>query len=869
MKKRTPPRKQVRATNANNPLFATLGRHTDDINVRISYRIIQLFSEGLYKSPTKAIEELVANSFDAGATHVHALTSPDLSAPDSSIVVIDDGESMDKKTLAEHWLIGESRKRDAGFRSPKKRKQIGRFGIGKLATYVLANRLTHICKIGTKFYSASMNYRLIPSGTSGGVTTDELVKLPLLELTEAEARKALGPWTGGQSQGHKALKLFGTGAPKKWTVAILSDLKEMAGQLRLGRLKWVLATGMPLRTDFQLFLNGGPIEPEKLKNVKIASWIIGKDIVIVPRPAPADDLQVTKDLAEPKNAVGYFGLTHPQLGRITGSVDLYEDLLTAGKETIGRSHGFFVYVRGRLINADDEYFGIDSNKLRHGTFSRFRCEVHIDRLDEELRSSRESVRETSLLTVAQNILEGFFNVARSKHESFEEETRPGVQTTKRVAATPYSLTRAPILALVERTLKGETKPLLTAVPESLNSAARAALLKAVYERASSTEGLVPNVELTPLSQRTCIASYDAQTGSLRINTLHPFVAHFLDEYEDKRRNLPLELLAVSEVLLESRLYELGLDEATIHDLITQRDELLRYLARSTGKRNALLVSQDLEEAATNKDTLEQELVVAFDSMGFDAIPLGGKGRADGLAECSLSATKNGPRSYKVSLEAKSKRELGAKVTAKSVGVSTIARQRNHLDCQHAVVVGPDFPTTHGEASALVREIKDDRAKNGKTITLVRVGDMAKLVRLVPAKRIGLDRIRELFQTCITPEESAAWIDHIAQEAVVRQPYREILEAIAAEQKAMQEETVKYSNIQTRLRMEKQIRLAESELVELCRALSRMAPEYVFARLRTVEISTRPDKIVEAIGSTIRQYPAEEKIPSITREKIPN
>ena len=865
MKKKVSP-KPSKAPVPGDPQFVTVGRRTSDIDVRISYRIIQLFSEGLYKSPTKAIEELVANSFDAGATHVHVLISPDLSASDSSIVVIDDGQSMDKKTLAEHWLIGESKKRDVSFRSPRKRKQIGRFGIGKLATYVLANRLTHICKIGSKFYSASMNYRLIPSGTGGGVVTDEVVKLPLRELTEAEAKRALAPWISGQSQGHKALRLFGAGAAKKWTVAILSDLKEMAGQLRLGRLKWVLATGMPLRADFNLFLNGAPVESEKLKDTKIASWIIGKDIITVPRPAPTDDLQVTEDSTVARNSPERFGLTHPQLGRITGVVEVYEDLLTGKAEAIGRSHGFFVYVRGRLINSDDEYFGIDSNKLRHGTFSRFRCEVHIDRLDEELRSSRESVRETSLLIVAQNILEGLFNVARSKHESFEEETRPGIQATKRVAATPYSLTRGPILALVERALNREASPLLITIPKNLNAVATTALLKAVHERAGSTEGLVANVELTPLSQKTCIANYDASTGTLHINTLHPFVAHFLDEYEDKRRNLPLELLAVSEVLLESRLYEIGLDEPTIHDLITQRDELLRYLARSTGKRNALLVSQDLEEAATNKDALEQELVVAFDSMGFDAVPLGGPGRADGLAECSLAATKDGPQSYKVSLEAKSKLEPGAKVTAKSVGVSTVARQRNKLECEHAEVVGPDFPTTQGEESALVQEIKDDHAKDGKTITLVRVKDMAKLVRLVPAKRIGLHRIRELFQTCITPEESAAWIDRIAKEPVAHSPYREILEAIAAEQKEMKEDTVKYSNVQTHLRLKKKIVLQEQELIELCRALSRMAPEYVFARQRTVEISTRPDKIIEAIGSTIRQYPTEENIPQINRGK---
>ena len=66
MKKTEPLTEPSTATAPSGPQFAMVGRHTDDITVRISYRIIQLFSEGLYKSPTKAIEELVANSFDAG-----------------------------------------------------------------------------------------------------------------------------------------------------------------------------------------------------------------------------------------------------------------------------------------------------------------------------------------------------------------------------------------------------------------------------------------------------------------------------------------------------------------------------------------------------------------------------------------------------------------------------------------------------------------------------------------------------------------------------------------------------------------------------------------------------------------------------------
>ena len=39
----------------------------EQIEVELSYKIVELFSGGLYSSPNKAFEELVTNSYDAGA----------------------------------------------------------------------------------------------------------------------------------------------------------------------------------------------------------------------------------------------------------------------------------------------------------------------------------------------------------------------------------------------------------------------------------------------------------------------------------------------------------------------------------------------------------------------------------------------------------------------------------------------------------------------------------------------------------------------------------------------------------------------------------------------------------------------------------
>lgn len=178
------------------PLFITAGSKTSDIHVQISYRIIELFSQGLYRSPHKAIEELVSNSFDAGATKVHVVISPDLVEADATIAVIDNGVGMDEAGLRQHWRIGVSDKRESGKAFPRGRKQIGRFGIGKLATYVLANRLTHVAKCGGKFYATTMDYSEIPPASADGIYAEKPVVLPLRQLTQDEAKAAVTPWVG-------------------------------------------------------------------------------------------------------------------------------------------------------------------------------------------------------------------------------------------------------------------------------------------------------------------------------------------------------------------------------------------------------------------------------------------------------------------------------------------------------------------------------------------------------------------------------------------------------------------------------------------------------------------------------------------------
>jgi hypothetical protein len=769
--------------------YIVAGTETGRIPVRISYRIIELFSEGLYASPNKAIEELVSNAFDAGATNAHVIISPDRTIRDAFIAVVDDGTGMRPDDLRQHWLIGVSNKRELR-KPPKGRKQIGKFGIGKLATYVLSTHLTHVCRINGKYFATTMDYSQIPHGEVGGIYTEETVELPLRELSETQAQEALSSIVHGSKPGYRAIKLFGKGAAPTWTVAIMSGLKEMAREIQKGRLSWVLRTAMPLRDDFNLYLDGELLSPSKASTKPVRHWVLGKDIKDLDKPAP-DDLEVSVDDSAPLEH--RFGLAHPELGRVTGYAEVYEDSLTAGKSSgIGRSHGFFVYAFGRLINVYDieGLFGLEP--LHHGTWARFRMVAHIDQLDNELRSSRESLREGRLLGIARDLLHAVFNHARTWLQQHDEKEIPGTRATGHIAQSPWSLTRRPIIALLKSAFDGKASPLLLVYPADLTNEGQNNLILALRERAQTDDGLVVRADLDEnLSQEQGIAVLDVEAGTLKINALHPFVAAHRDEYERGRETLGL--LAMAEVLTEAHLYELGLDPNLAKDIMLKRD----------GRQHR----------------------------------------------------------YSVSLEAKSKLAKDKKVSAKTVGIATVALHRNEWRCDHALVVGPDFPTGQGDKSSLIKQARDEKKRSSKTITIIKVVDLARLVRLIPLKGIGLDRLRDLFQNCVSPEECRAWIEGLLKEQPKKTPYKAILDTIWDLQKEVPAEAVEFAAVTTALRKDRHIEIAKPELVDLCKAMSRMT-SHVVVRQATVELTQRPDKVIEAAGGVLQQFPEDEQKNSI-------
>ena len=827
------------------------GEPIREIDVALSYRIVELFSEGLYRSANKTFEELVSNSFDAGAKQVEVILPVDLSAIDAEIAVFDDGSAMDDGGLELLWQIGESNKREARGKAHG-RRQIGKFGIGKLATYLLGNLLTYVCRYDGVFYAVTMDYRDLDTSAKTGVAPQkDPLKLSVRKLDENETRAALEHWIDGDKLEKSGMRLFGPKAIDSWTCAILSDLKPKASEIEPGRLKWVLSTAMPIRDDFSIWLDGEKLKPSRLKG-KLKRWTLGKEMkeFVVPT-----DIELRPDKHRKKSDEKHYGILLPGLGRIAGYAEGYGDTLTKGRAAErGRSHGFFIYVLDRLVNVDDEYFGIDPNLLSHGIFNRFRCVLHVDGLDDILRSTRETVAAGPGLARLHELLKAIFNFVRKQIQDSDVEIDPGSRISDRLSGSPASLSRRPIVELVRCALRGQVSPKFVRVPMDLPDDEQEIILEALEKRAEADEKFIEEVKVSyALSSLNGIAVYDAEDFSLNINGLHPFVGAFLDDYLNQNEN-PVGLLAMAEILLESMLYRMGYKRNAVEDILNERDELLRYLAKSSGKRSAAIVSEDLRDARNKQSELEDELVAVFDKLGFDATKIGGNNKPDGMASAHLSADEEGtPQRYSLSLEAKSKKKDGEKVAAKSVGISTVARHRDDYDCEHAVVVGPAFPTSQKEGSALAKEIKSEADKykdepdsKKRTITLITIDDLARLVRSAAQKQIGPSKMRSLFQTCSLPEESRSWIDEALSVKVNSPPYAELLECVFAEQQEDPSEVVTYDALRVALRNAHSIKNSTEVIKEMCKSLAAIVPSMVKARDKSVEIEVAPDIILAAV-----------------------
>lgn len=799
------------------------GKEVGQIPVHLSYQIIKHFSAGLYTSPYKAIEELVANSYDAWAPHVHVILPDNVSSSDATIWVIDDGESMDVSGFKELWRIGESNKRNAK-RNSNERPPIGKFGIGKLATYVLAEKLTYVCKRGGKYRAITMDFSKLEEDPS---RKDLLLKVR--ELTVAETKQALSAVLGSGGGNSDSVRLFGTDAAKTWTVAAMSNLTPMAKKLTAGRLRYILSTALPINPQFNLYYNGTKLEPRKINQPTIAEWVVGQNDKTAESLA-FESVNVGK---------GKRGLKIPQLGLIWGEAQIFEDVLSEGKsEDWGRSHGFFVIVRGRLINLHDELFGIEA--LSHGAFSRFRLVIHADGLDEYLRSTRETVSadEEGVVNL-RGYLKAKFNEARAKYNTWLVDQEAEQSLSRRVSRTPRSFSRQPLVRAIRKVLDGKLGDLfLTRVPHGLSESQKTALLDSL-EKSLESDEFFKEVRFEPIGVEQGIAVFDTEERCFKVNILHPFFANYADH---SRAHEAFQLLAVAEVLTEAYLLEEDLSEDQVRNILVRRDRFLRALVFST-QLAAPLVAQLLRDNRADPKGLEKAVGEGLRSLGFEVSPKGKSGEPDGLALARMGVRDESDgkdETYTVSYEAKS--TTRDRVSAKDINAATVQQHMAENKADFALVVAPAF---EGDGAPDMNVSKQAK-KAG--ITLITLEDFSRLILAASTRPLGFQRLRdEFFRKCRGPQDAKKLVDKLLDEKASETPLPEILEAIWEMQRDSPDPP-KFAAVRERLALRQREfkTIRAKEVQNWMDSVGRFCGDLIWISGDQVSLNAPPDRILEVI-----------------------
>jgi hypothetical protein len=568
------------------------------------------------------------------------------------------------------------------------------------------------------------------------------------------------------------------------------------------------------------------------------SWIIGKE-----DPTAKKMAGVEAKFDENLNGYNYW-VDFPNVKGVHGQIDLYDDSLDRGKSAnLGRSHGIFLMVRGRLININDPLLGMAS--FSHGPFNSTRITVYADDLDIDLTSTRESIKEGPALAQIKLYIQKKFDNEVKKYYFEEENKIQSLQNISyRLSKASLTLAKAPLYKFAEKYFSHiiQNPILIESPPMSMKDT----ILSELKRELSEDESVIKDVKWEIFSFEEPIAKLDLVTSTVKLNLLHPFIANYSDAYKN---TLPLEFIAITEVLTEVYLYELEIEEPVINKIMRRRDTTLRTLSLSV-REGTPLIAQILNDSAKDSAGLEDSVLKAFSALGFETSKIGGNGEPDGIARAILGYDRrNVEKSYSVVYDAKSSQN--PKISAATAKLSAIHRFKETYKADFGVVVANDFDGSDDDNSAISKETKQQK------ITAIRVKDLVRLLLLSGIYQIGTNKLRDLFETAYTPKEVNNWIEIVEKGEVRSEPFKELIEVIYSLQKSEIEppdlSTVRYK-LNELLGHEKQI--TRDNVLTWVTSLKTIIPGYISLEEDIVGLQGKPERVMEVLRAAIDKVPSE-------------
>ncbi|MDE0258579.1 MAG: ATP-binding protein [Gammaproteobacteria bacterium] len=772
----------------------TVGTQVDSIPVALSTRFLEHFSEQLYASPQKAFEELISNGWDAGADLVDVRVATDLQATDATMAVFDNGTSMDLAGLRELWHIAFSPKE--GRTQEHGRPLIGKFGIGKLATYVLANQLTYICRAADGVIRrVTMNYGDVDTKKEAG--PDRLIndlELDVFELDTEDLANALESVYGGaeilaltdqrtpdrqQAPDSEPVaspvhhEEFG-GTPSEldrqesgtWTLVILSELKAAGRDLKIGVLRRMLAAALPFGSEMTIGVNGERLRSTKMDAPLFEEWVIGPDLGIdhieldEVHDGPEEHGEAADDDSSGAHVqatriqltVGHHPYPHvelPEIGRVTGLVRLFDEKISGGKsERRGASNGFHVNVLGRIVNQHDPSCGEEN--LNHAAWARFRMTVRADGLNEYLTTNREQFKERRGMKIFRAFLRKAFNKARSAYDSDAHAMMPdgGDVLVRSLGVVSLS----PLRSVVSEALR--TQPAIPALFDETGIGDREERRRSWREdTAENIKNALGTVKYEQLEDDSFV-KFRIRDSSVVVNKEHPFV---LEHSHSKAEKDLMRTIAMIGLLTDVYALDIGIEANLLESMRGYRDKLMRFRALQRRQSGVLIARllRKMQHDSRNSKHLEAAVSDALRYLDFDVRDLGGSGEPEGIARAfptptTVKPTAEDPRPplYSFSFDAKTSKHAVAQTG--NISLDAVVEHRERYNADHALVIAPGF-----SAGALATRCRQQE------VTPITARDLGTLLEYtVEYGAIPVTVFREIFEL-FDPTEVSAWVGTLA------------------------------------------------------------------------------------------------------------
>lgn len=304
-------------------------------------------------------------------------------------------------------------------------------------------------------------------------------------------------------------------------------------------------------------------------------------------------------------------------------------------------------------------------------------------------------------------------------------------------------------------------------------------------------------------------------------------------------------MVITEVLTESHLYELSLDESMVNEIIKRRDSTLRQLALSD-KMGIPTAAMFLKDSLDNPSGLEEAVARVLTVFGFEVTPIGGNGEPDGKAEACLGFSEEGKnKSYSLTYDAKSTAKN--KIAAATAHLSGLRRHREAYNADFSLEVAVDYQGAEDELSAISVEAKNEK------VTMMTAKDLIKLLLLITPKQIGLDKLRELFETCYMPQDVHEWIENIEKTEVEKPPYYELVDVVYELQKT-DSEAPELGTIRYKLKEKMNKNYSKMQVREWLVLLSNLIPGCVTIDGNYVGVQASAQIIKERIHKAINDMP---------------